>query len=108
MSGCFITVPLDVIETPRDGEVYADRYWVHMPGEGVLFWNGASGKGGWSPQCNSDRRLPEKLLGRYLLGRYPGAEVVHVPAAYLGHWDEEWGFRLPWYRAEIKEQLGRG
>lgn len=58
MSGCYITVPLDVIETPRDGEVYADRYWVHMPGEGVLFWNGTSGKGGWSPQCNGDRRLP--------------------------------------------------
>lgn len=26
----------------------------------------------------------------------------HAP----GH--DEWGFRLPWYQAEIKEQLGRG
>ncbi len=101
MSGRYITVPLDVIETPRNGEAYADRYWVHMPGAGVLFWNRyGTGKGGFSPQCNGDRRIPEKLLSRY-----PGAEIVHVPVAYMGRWEEEWGFTLPWYRNEIAEQL---
>lgn len=102
MAGRYITIPLDIIEMPRSGEVYADRFWVHMPGAGVLFWRGPQMRG-WSPQCNGDRRIPEKLLGRY-----PGAEVIHVPAAHLGHWDEEWGFTLPWFRDQIKEQLDRG
>lgn len=99
MNGRYITVPVDVIATPREGDTLLDRWWCHIPGRGLIFWQGR-GLRGWTPQCNRDRRLPDRLSARY-----QGAESIHVPIAYLGSWNDDCGHTLAWYRDEIAKQV---
>lgn len=99
MSGRYITVPRKIIATPRDGDTLLARWWCHIAGEGLIFWQG-QGMRGWTPQCNENRKLPERLAENY-----PGAEVVYIPAAYLGGWNDDCGHTLGWYREEIAAQL---
>lgn len=75
-----VFVPLEAIKQPRSGETICDSWWLHRPGQGVAFW--ANG-GDYFPQCNSDKRVADIVLGRV----YPEEELLFVPAAYLGHDD---------------------
>lgn len=90
-----LAVPVDVLATPREGDTYVDRWWIMRP-DGVLFWR-RRGHRGWSPQCNRDRRAVEHIRN----GLYPDAELVHLPIAYLGRWDEDYGHTLYWVDREV-------
>jgi hypothetical protein len=96
-----LAVPLDELATPRDGEVLTDRWWVVRDG-GALFHQHYGH--GWSPQCNSDRRVTEMIQAKL----YPDDEIMQVPAAYVGHPDEEWGITLRWFEGEPVELAPAG
>ena len=85
-----LAVPIDALTTPRDGDTYTNRYWAVAP-SGALFYQSA-GNRGWSPQCNANRAAVHQLIERL----YPDANSLHIPIAYLGRWDQEWGHTLPW------------
>jgi len=89
-----LAVPIDALTTPRDGDTYTNRYWAVAP-SGALFYQSA-GNRGWSPQCNTDRSATQRLIQHL----YPYAQPALIPAAYLGHWDQEWGHTLPWASTE--------
>lgn len=70
-------VPLDVATTePPDGtwDVYANRWWCHQPGKGLLFWR-------QSPQCNSNEQIARSTQQKL----YPDAETIFIPRAYFKH-----------------------
>ena len=67
-------VPVDELTTPKSGMTcMTDRYWVVHPEHGALIYKR------YSPQCNIDRRLPERLVA----GRYPGCHVELIPVAFI-------------------------
>ena len=67
-------IPFDEATKPRDGEVLTNRWWVVHPEMGLAVFRRHS------PQCNSDRRLPESLIAR----RYPGHESRFFEIVYIG------------------------
>jgi len=86
-----IGVPLEQLTTPRDGDTYTDRWWIVLAAAAVFYQR--AGSRGWTPQCNKDRRLIDRFIRDAM---YPDATAVHLPAAYLGQWDEECGHLLRW------------
>lgn len=72
-------VPIEELTTPRDGECRTNRYWVVHPEHGALFVARFQGDRMRVAQCNSDRRLPERLLENH-----PGHEIRFIEVAYLG------------------------
>ena len=71
----FIRMPLSRLTTPHDGDtVYTNRYWQLTADNEVLFYRRYS-----SPQCNSNKRIVERLGGH----DFPGSTIVFVPVAYL-------------------------
>jgi hypothetical protein len=67
-------VPLEQLTAPRTGyTAFVENWWVVHPDRGAAIWRGHA------PQCNSDRRVTERLSGRL----YPWANVQLVPVAYL-------------------------
>lgn len=83
-----LAVPVEVLASPRDGEVLTNRWWVVRDGK-ALFWQALAMRG-WAPQCNSDQRLPERLIERL----YPDATSLLIPVAFVGPWDEARGYTL--------------
>ncbi len=78
-------VPLAIATTPRDGETRTDRWWVATGPEGdesLVFFIG-EGMSYPTAQCNTDSRVPDRLLD-YHREDYPDARTVFVPVAYLG------------------------
>jgi hypothetical protein len=70
-------LPLDrATAEPANGfwEVYADRWWSHEPGKGLLFFRK-------SPQCNANENIARKVTERC----HPGAEVIFVRRVYVKH-----------------------
>lgn len=70
-------VPLDVATAePPSGtwNVYADRWWSHQPGKGLLFYR-------QMPQCNSNEQLARSVQREL----YPDAETIYVSRAYFKH-----------------------
>ena len=70
-------LPLDkATAEPGDGfwEIYANRWWSHEPGKGLLFYRK-------SPQCNQFEHIARSVAERC----HPGAEVIFVPRVYLKH-----------------------
>jgi hypothetical protein len=70
-------LPLDeVVTDPGDGQwdVYTDRWWVYVPGEGLAFY-------GKSPQCNSNRSIAEKVMQH----SWPHAELRFMERVCLRH-----------------------
>lgn len=93
----WVYIPFDVATTLRDGQVYTDRYWQCIPGEGGGIVFAYFGRGHYSPQCNHDKRIVERMAEENEF------EVRHLPAAYLGWTDEEGRFRgLPKLVREVK------
>jgi hypothetical protein len=66
-------IPFAAAMTPRDGQVYCDRWWIVHPEKGLTVWRGIA------PQCNRN-----KALGDLLLKHYPGHEMRHFDVAYTG------------------------
>lgn len=83
LRGRVLAVPVDVLSTPRDGEVMTDRWWAVRDGR-ALFWQGRGNRRGWSPQCNHDRRIADSLVESI----HQGASAEFIPIAYVGRWDE--------------------
>lgn len=81
-------IPVELLATPRDGETMVDRWWVCHPEHGTI-WHQHSTRMGWSPQCNLNEHAA-RTIGAKL---YNGADYIHIPIAYPGRWDEEWGLR---------------
>lgn len=88
MSGRYIAVDRDVLTTPRDGEVAADRWWIVDDDGRPLVWK-RNGSRGYSPQCNRDRRVVDRMT-------HDGHRAEFIEVAYLGPWDEHWGYTMPW------------
>lgn len=95
--GKYVAIDLDLLTTPRNGEVLVDRWWLVSP-LGALFWR-RKGSRGWSPQCNSDHRAVEHFMRSHDDSEH--LEAVHVPVAYLGPWNEEWGYTCPWLTEDV-------
>lgn len=91
----FVGIPWEVLVTPRDGEVYTNRWWLVENGK-CLFWQGATSRG-FSPQCNANRAFFDRDTVANT-----GLEVLYLPVAYLGHWDEEYGITLSRLKDEMK------
>lgn len=74
----FIThLPLDqATKPPTDGhwDVYANRWWCHEPGKGLLFWRK-------SPQCNPN----ESIARAVQKSCHPDTELIFVERVYLRH-----------------------
>lgn len=85
-----VGVPVELLAQPRSGDTMTDRWWAVQDGLAIFYQ--APGSKGWTPQCNADRRVTEHLVGRPTL--YPDAEAQHIPVAFLGPWDYEYGHRL--------------
>lgn len=67
-------VPLDELSKPFDGaRLMLDRYFVVHPNKGALFYKV------YTPQCNVNPSLPERLIANL----YPGCHVEFVPFAYV-------------------------
>ena len=70
-------MPLEQATTPPGQgfwEVYADSWWAHQPGKGLLFY-------GKSPQCNRIEHIARSIQQRC----WPDAELIHVPRVYVKH-----------------------
>ena len=92
LSGKLGFIPLVKCVTPKDGEVYSDRWWVCHPVYGAAFYR-PRGFRGWIPQCSRDERMIDDML---LNNLYSDTRLVkhHIPTAYFGsQWDDEWGHR---------------
>jgi hypothetical protein len=77
-------LPVEAATRPTTGQanVYVDFYWAHMPGKGLMFYkHGPRVRGMGSPQCNSDRRIVERIMG----DRFPEMEILQLPVVYLPH-----------------------
>lgn len=66
-------VSLEELTTPASGTVLVNHYWSVHPTKGVIFYMR------YSPQCNSDERITNKLQPKL----YPWAEVQLIPTAYI-------------------------
>jgi len=82
-------VSIDKATAPRDGMVLTDRWWIVHPDHGIAFYQPYPRRG-WSAQCNADRRLPYSLVDSY--PAHFGLTVRHIPAVFVGSWDEERGY----------------
>ena len=92
MSARLIGIPVDLLTEPRNGECLADRYWMIRDGR-ALFFQSASQRYGWLPQCNRDERTAKYLRDKL----YPdsGTHVEWHEAFFTGvQWDPEWGTLL--------------
>lgn len=67
-------VPLEKATIPPPGliEHIHNRWWVVHPQKGLVFWKG------WSPQCNSNKEITERIWK----GMYPWAEIQFIPSVY--------------------------
>lgn len=76
----FIRVSIEELTTPKSGHVViADSWWASKDGHVLGFkLYGPGSKERPTPQCNSDRRVAEKVI----CALYPGYEAVHIPVAY--------------------------
>lgn len=88
MRGRLISIPLDVLTKPRNGDCMVGRWWPVIDGR-ALFYQDVRMRG-YSPQCNSSEFASQSLSERL----YPTASVVYVEVAYVGRWDEEGGYML--------------
>jgi hypothetical protein len=79
VSGRYFHVPLDVAQTPANGEAIANRWWAVHPEKGVAFYR----IGGVlaAPQCNPDRACAEAVVRRTL----PDHVVTHLPVVFKAH-----------------------
>lgn len=90
--------PLDLLLKPRDGEVYVDRWWMlDAEGDPVFFTDGRSSA---SPQCNKDKRIFSTLRCP------PGCEPGFLPLVFLGHRDDEGGWR--WLASQLEPLAADG
>ena len=75
-------VAIEVATTPPPGliEHLKDRWWAHVPGKGLVFWNRKAGAPATdaSPQCNHDEATARALNARL----HPWAEVIFVPSVF--------------------------
>ena len=85
----FRALPRDVATTPRDGDVYCNRWWATTP-EGLLFYQGR-GMRGWAPQCNHNRAVVDRLARNKDDPLFPDLTVEFFPVVYLGPWNADWG-----------------
>ena len=85
-SGRVIGIPIDILITPRDGEVVTDRWWITRDGH-ALFWQAPTNRRGYALQCNRDKRIAESIWSKL----YPDATITHIDVAYIGQWDEDFG-----------------
>lgn len=71
-------ITLEASQTPRDGEVLVNRWWIVHPVCGLVLYRGTS------PQCSRHREILETLLSMY-----PECEIKFLPIAYLGRTTQE-------------------
>lgn len=88
MASRIIAVPVETLAAPRDGEALTNRWWVVRDGK-ALFWRYGKGSG-WSPQCNHNQRVTDRLVERL----YPDAASLFVPVAFVGPWNAMRGYTL--------------
>ena len=70
-------------------EVIADHYWAVKDGKALGFkLYGPGSKERPTPQCNSDKRVVDMVMGKM----YPGYEAVFIPVAYWEPHRCDYGF----------------
>lgn len=76
-------MPVEQVAEPTKAwgpwELLADRWWVHKPGAGLVFY-------GRSPQCNGDEKIARKIQATV----WPDLEVIFVPRVFLLHHCEDY------------------
>lgn len=77
---------------PRDGEVLCDRVWVYDAREDSVLVT-REGRS-YYPQCNTDQRIVEMLIGR----NYPGMGHTMLPVAFMGRNDYYNGYTMDWLK----------
>ena len=75
--------PIALMSQPKDGTVMLNKYWCVHPEKGLAYWD----RGGrsfaeerYSPQCNSDKRVSERLVSMH-----EDHVVEKIPAVYVGN-----------------------
>lgn len=53
-----------------------DEYWMCHPELGALFWRRFPNREFWSPQCNTNKVVTDRIC-------MPGFKVVRIPLAFL-------------------------
>ena len=76
----YIEVSLDELQTPKQGyQTITDSWWCVKDGHVLGFkLYGAGSKERPTPQCNKDKRVVDRVMGKM----YPDHEAVHIPVAY--------------------------
>jgi hypothetical protein len=84
MRGVIFHVPLDLAQTPKDGDCLVDRWWSVHPELGLAFWFqpfGYERSEEPSPQCNPDEATA-RMLALELL---PDHEVRQIKCVFMAH-----------------------
>lgn len=72
----FLKMPVVELTSPREGSiVYLNRWWVITENDEVLFY---TARGSFSPQCNGNKTVAERVLKLY-----PNAHIEQIPVAYV-------------------------
>ena len=72
-------IPIEELVKPADGKLcLLGRWWVVHPTQGALIFKR------YTPQCNSHRSMPERLVASL----YPGCVTEFIPVAYVE--DDPW------------------
>jgi hypothetical protein len=78
----------DEAQTPRNGVVLTNRWWLLVDGMIAVY-------GGFAPQCNHSREFVEHLAADGVFTDTHDCAVRHIPAVYLGPADDDGRYRPP-------------
>ena len=79
-------IPVETLGQPRTGECLVDHWWFVDPAKGAMFYASNHHLDGPHPMANRNRRVHEVVAKNKA---WAGYDIVQIPAAYMGHADEE-------------------